>query len=208
MQIKSDRIVFPDNTEQFTAGGGSGGGSTLESLGIPNHDRLSILGDGVTNTQVSFDNDAVTTSVSCGAVNDRFVIKNGHAERVAVATDGRVDISGSLYVNGSAISGGMTVALNYNETNTTMNHSKGVSSVTVESAGSLVINFSTPFPSNYYVWAGTARWNDGVNGNGMIGTSEGWVKDTSKIKIHVFDSARGSSTSKFSSSEVNFMATM
>lgn len=34
MQIKSDRIVFPDNTEQFTAGGGSGGGS-VETVDAP-----------------------------------------------------------------------------------------------------------------------------------------------------------------------------
>ena len=145
MQIKSDRIVFPDNTEQFTAGGGSGGGSTLESLGIPNHDRLSILGDGVTNTQVSFDNDAVTTSVSCGAVNDRFVIKNGHAERVAVATDGRVDITGSLYVNGTAVGGaGAKAWVNFNGTGTVaIRTSNNVSSITDNGTGEYTMNFTT-----------------------------------------------------------------
>ena len=42
MQIKSDRIVFPDNTEQFTASG-----VTLESLGIPNHDKVTVGDTGI-----------------------------------------------------------------------------------------------------------------------------------------------------------------
>ena len=273
-------------TETISVGGGSASGdsATLESLGIPNHDKVTVEEvNGNNFVKVTHDNGKVTgwrwqqdgafgefnftdnrfnnvrqaddsyelftngqqrlkidadgqvfqetgspntlyqangtlgygkfgTRGNCTVLDtncvDGLQFRINDTTKMQVGTDGRVDITGSLYVNGSAVGGGMTVALNYNETNTTMNHSKGVSSVTVESAGSLVINFSTPFPSNYYVWAGTARWNDGVNGNGMIGTSEGWVKDTSKIKIHVFDSARGSSTSKFSSSEVNFMATM
>ena len=70
MQIKPDRIVFPDNTEQFTAASDSGGDTaTLESLGIPHHDKVTVDADG----KVTVDGEITATTLS-GSLNGSNIV--------------------------------------------------------------------------------------------------------------------------------------
>ena len=74
MQIKSDRIVFPDNTEQFTAGGGSGGGS-VETVDAPAFSASLSAPASMSNTgwtKVPFSVVEYDTENSFDTTNNRF----------------------------------------------------------------------------------------------------------------------------------------
>ena len=72
---------------------------TLDALGIPNHDKVTVETDDTTSYNVmNFPNDTVTTAIQVGSANDKLVLKNGNAERLTIAPDGIVNIVNHLGV--------------------------------------------------------------------------------------------------------------
>ena len=64
LRLHKTGIEFPDGSWQYSSATGGGGSSTLESLGIPNHDQVTVDADGnvsVTNklTATIFDIDSL-----------------------------------------------------------------------------------------------------------------------------------------------------
>ena len=263
MQIKSDRIVFPDNTEQFTAGGGSGGGSTLESLGIPNHDQITVnatdrkvIIDGKENEgYLRLQNNVSTTSggglelkltdlngslnnakdgnlsfgtknlerMRIGANNGGINLVSQNASnqgnllrweagqlpgqsfgdlrfkrggnnsalcnfelrvptnwtttqpitRLTIDQDGRMDVTGSLYVNGSAVGGASATFSKmavYNHSTGSIKKQIGLSSISKSGSLILVFNFSgATANANYFVSAMHGRGTKTDDGNCAVG---------------------------------------
>lgn len=87
--VTNDGIIFPDQTVQTTASGG-GGGSTLDSLGIPNHDKVAVDADGHVSIAFNRAIEEPTTYLRVGA---------GRAVDMGVTTDGTSSLLKCSYQN-------------------------------------------------------------------------------------------------------------